>query len=147
MATNQGELYMRSMSMLQLAGGVVAAGVVAAGTTAFTASGVTNNIPGGSLNNGVIFLGGTVSQTVDGAELTAMTLNGTAGAITDIDITLAGLSGTDLTGKVPTLAITATGGTHAGSIVCAVTTPGTDWNCAPTSGTYTGITAVAVTVA
>ncbi|KUL36550.1 hypothetical protein ADL15_11890 [Actinoplanes awajinensis subsp. mycoplanecinus] len=51
------------------------AGVVAAGSTAFTGAGLTNGI-----TNQKTFLGGTVSHTVVGANLTAM-------AFTNSDIT------------------------------------------------------------
>jgi hypothetical protein len=59
---------MRSMGLLQMAGGVVAAGVVAAGATAVTGSGV---VWGGS-NGGTAtqFVGGTLTQTVSGATIT-----------------------------------------------------------------------------
>jgi hypothetical protein len=61
---------MRSMSMLQLLGGVAVAGAVAAGATAFTAGGVSAS--GLSATNDG-FLGGQVTPAVHGAALTALT--------------------------------------------------------------------------
>lgn len=62
---------MRSMSLLQMLGGVAVAGVVAAGSTAFTAGGVS--VAGLGATNA--FLGGKVSQAVHGATITGMVLN------------------------------------------------------------------------
>jgi len=58
---------MRSMSMLQLLGGVAVAGAVAAGATAVTGSGV---VFGGTATASK-FVGGTLTQTVTGASVTA----------------------------------------------------------------------------
>jgi hypothetical protein len=59
---------MRSMSMLQLLGGVAVAGAVAAGTTAFTAGGLTTNLVNADArDNG--WLGGSQNVTVQGATL------------------------------------------------------------------------------
>jgi hypothetical protein len=57
---------MRSMSMLQLVGGVAVAGAVAAGTTALTGTGLATSGNAASPQ----FIGGTVSQAVSGATLT-----------------------------------------------------------------------------
>jgi hypothetical protein len=87
---------MRSMSMLQLLGGVAAAGVVAAGTTALTGTGVS----WGGSNNGTAtaFIGGTLTQTVTGgATITDVNygLNGTE--VNSIQVVVAGASGAYLT--------------------------------------------------
>jgi hypothetical protein len=61
---------MRSIGLLQMAGGVVAAGVVAAGATAVTGSGM---VWGGSgTGTATQFVGGTLTQSVTGASVTAV---------------------------------------------------------------------------
>jgi hypothetical protein len=110
--------------MLQIAGGVVAAGIVAAGTTALTGSGVT--FAGGS-TTGVTgdnqFIGGTVSQVINGATINSVTLttDGTGTHTTKIVVVVAGANG-------KTLTITPTGGT-------GITAPATQWSC---DGNVTG---------
>jgi hypothetical protein len=68
---------MRSMSMLQLLGGVAAAGVVAAGATAFTASGVTVDA---GVTNANKFLGGGVAVTATGTVVDGITYGYADGA-------------------------------------------------------------------
>jgi hypothetical protein len=58
---------MRSMSILQMAGGVVVAGVVAAGATAVTGAGVT--LSGTATDQ---WVGGTATQTITGASVTGV---------------------------------------------------------------------------
>lgn len=81
---------MRSMSMIQLLGGVAVAGAVAAGTTALTGSGV---VWGGS-NGGTAtqFVGGTLTQTVNGATITDVQYvnDGTGQHTTSIAVSVTG---------------------------------------------------------
>jgi hypothetical protein len=84
MATKLGEHFMRSMSMLQLIGGVAAAGVVAAGTTALTGSGVVwgNGTGAGPTQ----FVGGTLTQTVAGATIQSVVYANYTGDLTGTKI-------------------------------------------------------------
>jgi hypothetical protein len=95
---------MRSLGMLQIAGGVVAAGVVAAGATAMTGTGVS------WLNTGTgkaaQYVGGTLTQTVSGGATIdsiayTTTSSGTNGAVNDrvtvITVGLTGANGAYLT--------------------------------------------------
>ncbi|WP_203815403.1 hypothetical protein [Paractinoplanes ferrugineus] len=109
--------------MLQIAGGVVAAGIVAAGTTALTGSGVSfagGSTPGVTGDNQ--FIGGTVTQVINGATINSVTLttDGTGSHTTRIVVVVAGANG-------KTLTITPTGGT--------LTAPATQWSC---SGNISG---------
>ena len=109
---------MRSMSLLQMAGGVAMAGAVAAGTTAFTANaGVTNGITGQKS-----FLGGVGTHTIVGAELTTF-----AWGTTDTSVTPTRVSSFTLTFNADTptgAAVTVTqGGTPGGVTGTAGTTP------------------------
>ena len=114
---------MRSLGMLQIAGGVVAAGVVAAGATAMTGSGVVfagGSTPGTTGDNQ--FVGGTVSQTINGATVNSIVLatDGTGTHTTGITVNVTGANGKSLT-------ITPTGGN---GVVTA-----TKWKC---TGDVTG---------
>ena len=131
---------MRSMSMLQLLGGVAAAGVVAAGTTAFTAGGVDAT----SLK---MVAGGTTAITVEGANVTAATFvngstPGTYDRVTGVTITLAGTGGATISDSSDvSFAFTGTGETGAavdgtyfdcgagsgGVWICTTTTPANDY--------------------
>jgi hypothetical protein len=111
---------MRSLGMLQIAGGVVAAGVVAAGATAMTGGGVTF---AGGTTEGVTgdnqFIGGTVSQTINGVVVNSVTLTSNSDPsgthITQAVIVIAGGDNRNLT-------ITPTGGT-------GLTGTATQWKC------------------
>jgi hypothetical protein len=95
---------MRSMSMLQLLGGVAAAGVVAAGATAFTNSGVT--MPGS------VFIGGSAAITPVGEQITSIVANWAVSntQITSFTVTF---TGSNADGKTPTLVVTDASGTYA----------------------------------
>ncbi|WP_213008452.1 hypothetical protein [Paractinoplanes toevensis] len=127
--------------MLQIAGGVVAAGVVAAGATAMTGSGVTW---GGS--NGATasqFIGGTVVQTVSGANITNVTYNrdATGAQTSSIAITL-----TSTVGKVVT--ITPAGGAWSDTTnVPADAADADEWSCTDGSTVVLHATAPAFTLA
>jgi len=145
---------MRSMSMLQLVGGVAAAGVVAAGTTAFTAgSGITNTAAT------TRFIGGHTAVAVSGATLAGATfLVDSAGShedrVTGVNLTINDDSGNPIAANVTvTAAFTATGVTGGGTPTS--TTPinctysGGVWGCVgvlDTSHYYTGVTNLAVVV-
>jgi hypothetical protein len=142
---------MRSMSLLQLVGGVAAAGVVAAGTTAFTAGGVTATA--------TAIGGGTAAITVEGAELTAAsftngTTPGTYDRISGMSLHLAGTNSATLSdsSKV-SIAITGTGeqgGATDGAWIDCGTGTGGVWTCAtttPANDYWTGITSVSIKVA
>ncbi|WP_157437378.1 hypothetical protein [Actinoplanes subtropicus] len=105
--------------MLQIAGGVVAAGVVAAGTTALTGAGVVftgGSTPGVGGDNQ--FIGGAVSQVINGATVNSVTLttDGTGTHTTRIVVVVAGANG-------KTLTITPTGGS-------GLSGGATQWSCA-----------------
>ncbi|MFI5889189.1 hypothetical protein ACIA5D_03610 [Actinoplanes sp. NPDC051513] len=126
MATeNRGNDPMRSMSMLQLLGGVAAAGVIAAGTTALTGSGVVRT--GTAADQ---FVGGTVTQTITGATVTGVVYGyydtNSQNQVNSIAITVAGASG-------KTLTITPGGGTFGGDAVAVAD----KWEC--TGGNVTPI--------
>jgi hypothetical protein len=70
-------------NLIQLAGGVAVAGVVAAGSTAFTGYGAYTSIATKP------HLGGTITQAVTGAELTAMSFTQSGGAISAMVLTFA----------------------------------------------------------
>jgi hypothetical protein len=76
-------------SALQLLGGVAVAGVVAAGSTAMTGMGMTSS-------QSTQFIGGTVTQTITGANLTSIVYNPVGVTGTEVDkmtITLTGATG------------------------------------------------------
>ncbi|MEV6343398.1 hypothetical protein [Actinoplanes sp. NPDC051851] len=139
-------------SMLQLVGGVAVAGAVAAGSTAFTASnGLTNGA--GTTQ----FIGGTVSQTVTGASLSAVTYafnDATKTQITGVTLTF---TDSAANGKAVTLTPTGTGyGSASADQFYCPTVSGTSVTCitALTSdGThaaasyYTGLTSMQIQVA
>jgi hypothetical protein len=135
--------------MLQLLGGVAVAGAVAAGSTAFTANGIQNTISGST------FLGGSVSQSVTGANLTAMSAT-TSDAPTNRLVTAFDLTFDGNTPAGRTVTLTSDGTISAGSptgFYCetvqankhSVCTAGTSL-VAP-GGSYTDITSVTVSVA
>jgi hypothetical protein len=136
---------MRSMNMLQLLGGVAVAGAVAAGTTAFTASGLSNTISGSS------FVGGTITQNVVGAVLSAAVFHPVTTGSNNIDsitLTLAGEGGATIT----TVTAKITGKDDGGSAATAEAldcTGTTTVTCVPTSASatvyYTDITSISVT--
>jgi hypothetical protein len=105
---------MRSMSMLQLLGGVAVAGAVAAGSTAFTAAGLTSNA--GSTS----FIGGQVTQTINGATLTSVAYHFTdAPANTHLDSITLVMADANSDGK--TVAVVPHGGTWSnvlGAFTC-----------------------------
>ncbi|GAA1581303.1 hypothetical protein [Actinoplanes couchii] len=85
---------MRSMSMLQIIGGVAAAGVVAAGTSALTATGVS--FAGTGTGTATQYVGGQVTQTVSGgASITAVNYTTSPGGdqITAIQVSVANANG------------------------------------------------------
>ncbi len=136
-------------NMLQLLGGVAVAGAVAAGATAFTASGVTSTIGSTSV------VGGKLSQTIVGAEMTAATFTvDSAGnnedRVTGVNLTLSGAGGATLpTTSVVKVSFTGTaGGTAVADITCTYSS-GTLWNC-PVAGApakyFTAVTALAISV-
>jgi hypothetical protein len=138
-------------SMLQLLGGVAVAGAVAAGATAFTATGLTSTIAASPV------AGGKVSQSIQGAELTAasITMDTTAGAedhVVGAVVTVKTEAGANITtGTVKVKFTGANGGTADGLLyACTYSGGGAIWNCpvpsAPTNF-YTAVTALGVTVA
>jgi hypothetical protein len=146
---------MRSMSLLQMAGGVAVAGVVAVGGTALTGSGVT--WLGTGTAKTTQFVGGTVSQSVTGAQVTGVAYafsDGTDTIVSGVTITFhAG----DVTGtNAVTLAPSGTGytgngaewtcGTAGDSTSCTVKTSGHVAVTGAANG-YDGLTALAITVA
>lgn len=118
---------MRSMSMLQLLGGVAAAGVIAAGTTALTGSGVVRT--GTAADQ---FVGGTVTQTITGAQVTGVVYGyydtNSQNQVNSIAITVAGANG-------KTLTVTPGGGTFGGDAVAVAD----EWQC--TGGAVTPVRA------
>lgn len=98
---------MRSMSMIQLLGGVAVAGAVAAGTTAFTNSGVT--MPTSQ------FIGGSAAIVPVGASVTGITPTW-ANSNTEISDFTVAFSGSSADGKTGTLVVTdATGNSGGGA--------------------------------
>jgi hypothetical protein len=92
---------MRSMSLLQMAGGVAVAGVVAAGSTALTGTGLAWG--GGAGGTAAQFVGGNVTQTVTGATVTGITYGYVASTgNTKVNLITIALTGTG--GKSFTLA-------------------------------------------
>lgn len=95
---------MRSMSMLQLVGGVAAAGVVAAGTTAFTAAGLTSTA--------TPFLGGVVTQSINGGTVDGVTFGFSDGARTIVNQVALHFADTNTDGATVTVTTTVSGGTN-----------------------------------
>lgn len=141
---------MRSMSMLQLLGGVAVAGAVAAGTTAFTAGGI-------DVTGATAIAGGTDSITVDGAQLDAATFTAgntpsTYDRITAMDVTLSG-NGTSVLDSTSSVSVAFTGTGASGSAVSgtyvdcgAGSADDGTWTC-PTGGYFTTVTGVDIKVA
>jgi hypothetical protein len=116
------------MSLLQLAGGVAVAGVVAAGSTAFTATGISK---GANATNG--FVGGSVSQSVDGGVVTATTYiltNNDVTKLASVRLTTTGVP-TTATVKVVPAGGSWTGGTAPTQFLCAWNAGQTRWDCSP----------------
>jgi hypothetical protein len=109
---------MRSMSLLQLVGGVAVAGVVAAGTTALTGTGVSWG--GTGTGTSAQYVGGTLTQTVSGgASITAVNyttsssgVNVNGDQITGIAVSVTGANGAYLTVTPATGGAGLTGGAN-----------------------------------
>jgi hypothetical protein len=141
-------------NIMQLVGGVVVAGAVAAGSTAFTATGLTK---GGSVNN---FVGGKVTQTVVGAQLTNMTFTTStfvADAATEITAVKLVFDPNTPTGAVVTMTATGSpGGTPSAGFYCSAVadiSSSQASNCTigtavgtPANGHFTNLTGVEITV-
>lgn len=145
-ATETRGKYMRSMSLLQMAGGVAVAGVVAAGTTAFTGSGI---VP--TTDKTKSFIGGTATQVVYGATIDKVDYtftDGTKTVLTGFDITF-----TDATvnTKSVTSTISVSGGSWAGGSTVTCNAVGTNTsavsNCTTASQYTLGVVnSITVTV-
>lgn len=144
---------MRSMSMLQLLGGVAVAGAVAAGTTAFTAN-------AGLITSGVKapMLGGTANVSVAGpARLVAASFRTSDASalnhVTGVQLTLDDNNGAAI-GSTSTVQValngTAVGSAPATGVYFSCTAAsGMLWNCdisTPASNYYTAVTSVDVWV-
>jgi hypothetical protein len=113
---------MRSMSMLQLVGGVAAAGVVAAGTTALTGTGVSWG--GTGTGTAAQYVGGTLTQTVSGgASITGITYTTTSSSATSVNdqVTAIAITLTGANGAYLTVTPSQSGGGLGGSA--------DNWNC------------------
>jgi hypothetical protein len=141
---------MRSLGMLQLAGGVVAAGVVAAGATAMTGMGVTRT--GTAVDQ---WVGGTVVQTMTGTAFTGVTYTPLGGDATGTKVTTIAIAVNDPATSTPTrtLAITPggnsygqTSGTHAADrLKCGDGTHNSSWSGGVATITITAGTTSTVT--
>jgi hypothetical protein len=117
-------------------------GAVGIAGTAFTSTGVTTTGQAASAQ----FVGGTVTQSVDGATLSSIAYgfaDGTNTAVNAVTLTFAN----DLTdGMTPTVAFT--GGDAEATFTCAaVEATGHTSTCSPDGANRSGITSIAVTVA
>jgi hypothetical protein len=126
---------MRSMNLLQMAGGVAVAGVVAAGATAVTGSGVVWG--GGATGSATQFVGGKVSQTVTGATVSSVVyaFADSAGAkvqTNSITITVANADGKSLT-------VSPSGGSGLGGTA-------DEWTCTGTAAVYDATSTYDLTV-
>jgi hypothetical protein len=143
---------MRSMSMLQLLGGVAVAGAVAAGTTAFTATaglvtaGVKAPMMGGSANVSVTGPARLVSATFRMGDATA------TNHVTGISLAVDDGSGNAIN-STSTVQVafngTATGSPATGVYFPCTAGSGMTWTCditTPTSNYYTAINTVDVWV-
>jgi hypothetical protein len=139
---------MRSMSMLQLLGGVAVAGAVAAGTTAFTAG---TGIANGTSLKSVVY--GATSATVEGAALDSLTLASSFSATPNqVDSVVLKLMAEDDSASLDTtntvtLTVTAGGG-NQGATAPTCSHTGTDtWTCTAANTKYwTGITKLDIVV-
>jgi hypothetical protein len=146
------------MNMLQMLGGVVVAGAVAAGATAFTGSGLTNGL---GLTTHPYLVGGSITQSVQGATLSSVTFRRMAApdesridqitlVLTPEDVTAGATAITAVTPKV--VGVAANGAVAAGVFdTCVLTTASlvTTAVCAvPTApiSYYTQITSLSVLV-
>jgi hypothetical protein len=130
-------------SALQMLGGVAVAGVVATGGTALTGAGVAWT--GGITQTG--FVGGTVSQTVQGATITSVSY--LYGAQTAGDVTGVTVAFDDAYSNGKTLALVPSGGSAEGgftSFVCSGAIASAAKTCTANLGSYRGMTALAITV-
>jgi hypothetical protein len=131
-------------TMLQLVGGIAAAGVVAAGATAFTATGLATSGTGAAANQ---FIGGQISQTVTGANLSGIAYSFLdAPTNTQFSSVLLTFSGTFSGAADKTLTITPAGGSlsTATKFYCGQATASDGsggWATVPTSNTVTCFTA------
>ena len=120
----------------KLLGAVAVAGLVAATGSAFTGTGLTNAA------GATQFVGGTVSQAVTGATLSAVAYtfsNTTKTAVTQIDLTFA----TGANGQAVTVALT---GADSDAFTCTVITNDASTCTTALNASYTGLTSLAVTV-
>jgi hypothetical protein len=124
---------MRSMSMLQLLGGVAVAGAVAAGSTALTGTGLAWS--GSATGSATQFVGGSVTQTVTGATVSGIAYNYVAltgnTQVNKMTITLLNSTGKDF--ALTTLADSGTDNGYGGSA--------TLWSCSDTGSAAAGNTA------
>jgi hypothetical protein len=122
-------------NLIQLAGGVAVAGVVAAGSTAFTGFGASTTAT-------APHLGGTITQAITGAQLTAMTVtNTTPGQVTGFVLTFAD------TPDNKTVALTANGTAGTGTPVFTCTNVATLQSTCTIDGSYkTNVSSVSITV-
>lgn len=107
-------------NIMQLVGGVAVAGAVAAGSTAFTATGFT---AGGGVP-ATLFVGGTISQTVQGATLSGVVYsysNTTNTTINGATLTFAGTTGSPIIGKTVGMVVTKDD-TNTVTFTCSVIT-------------------------
>ncbi|WP_229073933.1 hypothetical protein [Actinoplanes sp. DH11] len=133
--------------MIQLLGGLAVAGVVAAGGAAFTASGVESTVATPSA-----LIGGAVTHNVVGAVMSGITYD-VAGTykeqVTGFHVSLADGNATAIPANA-TVAVVVTGNATNASGATATCTrnsaPTTTWDCAPTSGYYTAISQLSVSV-
>jgi hypothetical protein len=123
-----------------MAGAAALAGAVGIGGVAFTSTGVTNNAGGSQ------FVGGTVTQSVNGATLSSIDYSFTDGANTSINAVLLTFADANADTKVPTVVFSAA--TQESFTCSAVSTEVHTSNCIPTAAgpTQTGATGIAVTV-
>ncbi|MEU4238061.1 hypothetical protein [Actinoplanes sp. NPDC026619] len=162
---------MRSLGMLQIAGGVVAAGIVAAGATAMTGTGVS--WAGSGTGTAAQYVGGTLTQTVSGgASITDINYtttdssgNSVGDRVTGIQVIVAGANGAYLTitpSTGGTGLVTATKWSCSGSVAATVldatavkvhlnATPATvtcitSDNASAAAGYYDGLTGVQLAV-
>jgi hypothetical protein len=139
---------MRSMSLLQMAGGVAVAGAVAAGSTAFTANGLTEHT---NVSSGIIAGGSTNVTISEAAQLVTATLVQPAAnpdRVTGLTATLTKLPGgaavatADGTVKAR---FTGTGGDATSGAWVTCSESGGTWTCTiPASGYFTAVSAIDV---
>lgn len=138
LATKQGELAMRKS--FKLVGGLAIVGLVAAGSAAFTATGVTTQGQAADPQ----FIGGTISQEVDGATLDSIVygfaVGGTNRIVTSVALTF---SGDTMPTLVPTADVTAD---TDDTFVCTAISVGLTSLCTAQGSGAEGVSAVAIFV-